>query len=240
MKKTIFTIMLMAVATLLSAQSLQIENGETVFENDETVICPYNETFFEYYMDLHIRNNSDQDKNVVVEQNVVDTYQDVIISFCWGLCIVTDVNPFVSREVPIPANTLSSEEFAIHISIPDAETGIVKIIYNVYDVNNPDEKVSFTVLAGRNANVGEHNISLGQAYPNPASTQVHFDYANNNGSVANVVIYNLLGQEVKSQLISGSHGRINIAVDDLQPGIYFCNLLIDNTAVKTEKFIVKR
>ena len=240
MKKTIFTIMLMAVATILSAQSLQIENEGHVYQNGETVICPFNEMYYEYFLEMHIRNNSNQEKTVVVEQDIIDTYENVMVSFCWGQCLVAITNPTVSPEVVIPANTLSSEEFAIHISIPDFETGIVKIVYSIYDVNNPDEKIRITALAGQSANVAEHNISLGKAYPNPASSQVSFDYSNNDGSVINVVVYNLLGQEVKSQLVSGSHGRINIAVDDLQPGVYFCNLLIDNNAVKTEKFIVKR
>lgn len=240
MKKTFFTIMLLAVVTILSAQSLQIENEGHVYQNGETVICPFNEMYYEYFLEMGIRNNTNQDKVVVVEQNVVDTYENVMISFCWGQCLVPINNPATSPEVTIPANTLSTEEFAIHISIPDTETGVVKIIYNVYDVNNLDEKITLVVLAGQNANVAEHNISLGKAYPNPASSQVSFDYTNDESSVINVVVYNLLGQEVKSQLVSGNRGRINIAVDDLQPGIYFCNLLVNNASVKTEKFIVKR
>jgi len=240
MKKTIFTLLLLAMATMLSAQSLQIELDGQAFENGETVICPFNEAFYEYALLLNIRNNSNHDQSVVVEQDIVTTFDDVMVTFCWGVCLIPTTNPAVSPEVVIPANTLSPEEFAIHISIPDFETGTVKIIYTAYDASNPDEKVTLTVLAGQTANVAENNFTLGQAYPNPASSQIHFNYTNNDGSLVNVVVYNLLGQEVKSQMVSGSHGRINFDVTDLQAGIYFCSILVGNTAVKTEKFIVKR
>lgn len=239
MKKTFFTLLLLAATTLLSAQSLQIENEGQVYENGETVICPFNEMYYEYFLDLGIRNNTDQEKVVVVEQDVVNTYENVMISFCWGQCLVPLTNPTVSPEVVIPANTLSTEEFAIHINIPDTETGVVKIIYNVYDVNNPDEKVSITVLAGSNADVAESNVNLGHAYPNPASSTVHFDYSFDGNSTVNAVVYNLLGQEVRVQPLLGNQGRINIDVTDFQPGIYFCSIQVDNATVSTEKFIVR-
>jgi len=54
------------------------------------------------------------------------------------------------------------------------------------------------------------------------------------------VVYNLLGQKVKSQTISGTQGQAIISVDDMQEGMYFCNLIINGNAVKTEKFIVKK
>jgi hypothetical protein len=119
-------------------------------------------------------------------------------------------------------------------------SNVVKANYSAYDRANPDEKINIIVLFGPGAGTEEHTIRLGQAYPNPASSQVHFDFSRNGNSNVNVVVYNLLGQEVKSQIASGNQGRISIAVDDLQPGIYFCSFRVDNEVVRTEKFIVKR
>ena len=45
---------------------------------------------------------------------------------------------------------------------------------------------------------------------------------------------------MKSQLVNSRQSRINISVNDLQPGIYFCSFQVNNEVVKTEKFIVKR
>ena len=55
-----------------------------------------------------------------------------------------------------------------------------------------------------------------------------------------LTVYNLLGQEVMNQPVSGFHGQVSFAVDDLTEGIYFCNLTVNGRAMKTEKFIIKK
>ena len=238
MKKAFFTLALLAVVTLLSAQTLQIEYEDHVYENGETIICEYDENLFEYIQHLQIRNLSSEEVSVTVEQDVIETFPDVMVQFCWGMCYVPSTNPFTSDPVIIPANVLSAEDFSIHISIPETETGVVKVKYSAYDRSDPDTRVSIIILAGQTAHVAENHFTLGQAYPNPATSQVHFDLQSNDN--VDVVVYNLLGQEVKSQLVSAHQNRVNIAVDDLQAGIYFCRCSINGAVVKTEKFIVKR
>ena len=239
MKKTIFTLMLLAVVSVMSAQTLQFEWDGTVYESGQTVISTYNEDFGEYILDMHIRNLSDTDQQVVVEREIVELPDGASSYFCWDMCFAPwiEISP---DPVLIPANTLSETELAFHLMFTEEETSVAVVNYYAYNPRDPENKISLTVLAGRNAEITEHTLLLGQAYPNPANSWIHFDYSNNNGSVMNAVVYNLLGQEVKSQMVSGSHGRINIAVDDLQPGIYFCSIRVDNATIKTEKFIVKR
>lgn len=240
MKKAVFTLILLAVVTVMSAQTLQIEHEGYVYGNGETIICSYDEALLEYAHHMQIRNLSNNDVDVVVEQDIINTADGVVVMFCWGLCMAPSTNPFASNPVTIPAQTLSGEDFSTHIIIPEEETSVVKIVYLVYDAANPDNKVDIIVLAGQTANIDEINFNLGQAYPNPASTQVHFDFKANGNSPVNVVVYNLLGQEVKSQLVNTRQNRVTIAVDDLQAGIYFCRFSVDGTVLKTEKFIVKR
>lgn len=239
MKKTIFTIILLAAVTVMSAQTLQFEWDGTVYESGQTVISTYNEDFMEYILDMRIRNLSDIEQSVVVEREIVELPDGASSYFCWDMCFAPwiDLSP---DAVAIPAQTLSETELAFHLMFDGDETGVAVVNYYAYNPRDPENKISLTVLAGRNANVAENTITLGQAYPNPASTQVHFDYNCNSGSNVNAVVYNLLGQEVKVQPVNGSHGRINIAVDDLQPGIYFCSIRVNDATVKTEKFIVKR
>ncbi|MBQ3710404.1 MAG: T9SS type A sorting domain-containing protein [Bacteroidales bacterium] len=240
MKKAFFTLALLAVVTLLSAQTLQIEYEDHVYENGETIICEYDEDLFEYVQHLQIRNLSSEEVNVIVEQDIIETFPDVMVQFCWGMCYVPSTNPFASNPVIIPANVLSAEDFSIHIAIPETETGVVKVKYYAYDRSDPDNRISITILAGATAGVAEHSINVGQAYPNPASTQVQFTLQGNNNDNIEAVVYNLLGQEVKSQLVSGRQNRVIIAVDDLEAGIYFCRFSVNGAVAKTEKFIVKR
>ena len=231
--------MLLAVATIVSAQTLQFEFNGTVYQDGETIVSPFNEMTGEYVQDLYIRNLSDEPINVVVEREVIQNIPGAMLFFCWGSCLSPEQD--ISRPVAVPANTLSEEEFNSHVLF-DVEQGIVAIRYYAYssDQDEPGNRISITILAGEGAGVTENNVSVGSAYPNPASSQVHFNLKANGNSDVKVMVYNLLGQEVKSQWANGSTGRINIAVDDLQPGIYFCSFLVNNEVVKTEKFIVKR
>lgn len=238
MKKTLFTILLLAVVTLMSAQSLQFEYNGHVYENGETIICQFDEAMYEYVQHMQIRNISSQDLSVKVEREIIGTVPDAITFFCWGQCLAPEGN--ISPAVMISANTLSDEAFDIHVNIPEGESGVVSARYSAFDENNPDNRISFLLLAGLTAGVAENTVILGGAYPNPASSQVHFNYKADSNSDMHVVVYNLLGQEVKSQVVNGNQGRIDIAVDDFQPGIYFCRFQVNNEVVKTEKFIVKR
>ena len=238
-KKSLLTLTLMALVGMITAQTLQFEYEGTVYTSGQTIICQYDSTMFEYIQHMRIRNISDRNLNVVVEQNVIETCDDALVSLCWGVCAAPN-DHIVCPAVPIPAQTLSEEDLSFHCMFPMEETGVVTVKYDAYDENHPDYKISLIVLSGKGANVAENSISFGHAYPNPATTQVHFDLKGSSHDDLNVVVYNLLGQEVKSQLVSGSQGRINIAVDNLQPGIYFCSFQVNNKVVKTEKFIVKR
>lgn len=250
MKKTFFTIILLAVVTILSAQSLQFEYEGTVYANNDVVVCTNTPNEFgEMVQEMQLRNLTSETLPVIVEREIVVMLEGTESSFCWGQCFAPFIN-VSPNPIDLPANSLSQpSELAFHYQVDPTYMGdpsqyvvgtsIFK--FYAYPENNPDDKVCLEVHFTWNpANVSETTVSFGQAYPNPATTQINFDYSNNHGSVINVLIYNLLGQEVKSQLVSNTQGRISIAVDDLQPGIYFCSFRVDNEVVRTEKFTVKR
>lgn len=237
MKKTFFTLMLLAVVSFMSAQNLRFECNGEVYQDGQTIIATFDETMFEYVAHLHIRNLTDNYQNVIVVQDVIEGIDDALTYMCWDQCAAPN-NHIEDGPVAIPAQSLSDNELSCHVMFSSETVGVVKVNYSAFDRANPDEKVSIIVLFGPNAGADEYNVSLGQAYPNPATTQVNFDLQSD--SNVNLVVYNLLGQEVKSQFVSSTQGRISISVDDLQPGIYFCSFRVNNDVVKTEKFIVKR
>lgn len=238
MKKTFFTLLLLAAVSLMSAQSLRFECDGEVYQDGQTIVASFDESMFEYVVHLHIRNLTDNDQNVIVVQDVIEEVAGAMVYMCWDQCAAPN-NHIEDGPVAIPAQSLSENELSCHAMFSKT-SNVVKANYSAYDRANPDEKINIIVLFGPSAGTEEHKILLGQAYPNPASSQVHFDFSRNGNSNVNVVVYNLLGQEVKSQIASGNQGRISIAVDDLQPGIYFCSFRVDNEVVRTEKFIVKR
>lgn len=242
-KKTIFTLMFLTVIGWVSAQSLQFEWDGHVYADGEVIECTNDEYGYgEYIQHLQLRNLTSSNLNVIVEKEEVENLEGAINFFCWGACFGPDT--YVSpRPVEVEANTVTEEEaLSFHVLFDESIYGKVQMRYYAYDESNPSERVSINVVFNKSGvGVNENStLRFGKAYPNPASSVVNFDYTLNPGDKASVSVYNLLGQEVKSQLVNNLQGRLSISVADLSEGIYFCNLFVNGCALKTEKFVVKK
>ena len=242
-KRSIFTLMFLAVMGWVSAQSLQFEWTGRVYEEGESIECTNDDYGYgEFIQHLQLRNLTSGDLNVIVEKEVIENLEGAINFFCWGSCFGPDT--YVSpNPVTIEANTVTEENaLSFHVLFDEGIYGKVWMKYSAYDESNPTERVTINVVF-KKSNVGVNEstaVRFGQAYPNPASSVVNFDYNLKAGDLASVSVYNLLGQEVLTQSMNSLQNRLSISVSDLNDGIYFCNLFVNGCAVKTEKFVVKK
>ena len=118
-------------------------------------------------------------------------------------------------------------------------TSIVR--YYAYSADDQDNTICLEVWFAYGAeSISENSVTFGHAYPNPATSQVRFDYQLAGEGYASVSVYNLMGQEVLNQQLGSMQGQAVLSVADLTDGIYFCTLKVDGRAVKTEKFVVKK
>ncbi len=125
--------------------------------------------------------------------------------------------------------------------MPLESTGSTSVRYYAYDPNIEGSRISIIIVYNSGENVSERVFAdMGCAYPNPASSNVHFNYELSAGVQASVSVYNLLGQEVLQQDLNALNGQAIFSVADLNEGIYFCNLKVEGRTVKTEKFVVKK
>ena len=242
-KKSIFTLMFLAVMGWASAQSLQFEWNGNVYAEGETIECTNDEYGYgEYIQHVQLRNLTSTDLDVIVEKEVIQNLDGAINFFCWGACFGPDT--YVSpNPVTVAANTVTGEEaLSFHVLFDESLYGKVKMRYSAYDQNNPSERVTIVVVFNKSGEGVQEaaSVRFGQAYPNPASSVVNFDYSLNAGDRASISVYNLLGQEVTKQQVNSLQGRLSLSVADLNDGIYFCNLFVNGSAVKTEKFVVKK
>jgi hypothetical protein len=241
-KRSIFTLLFLAVMGWVSAQSLRFELDGHVYEEGETIICNAPTEWGEYLQDMQMRNLTGQDLNVLVKKEVMEDLEGVSNYFCWGLCFGPDT--YVSpNPVAVPANSVTSiGALSFHAMFDEDVFGKVQVRYSAYDERHPEDAVTINVIFHKSGE-GVHEVSavrFGQAYPNPASSVVNFDYNINASDRASVSVYNLLGQEVKSQQVNGVQGHLSVSVADLNEGIYFCKLFVNGCAVSTEKFVVKK
>ena len=241
-KKAFFTLLFLSVTAWVSAQSLQFELNGHVYEEGETIQCNTPTEWGEYLQDMQIRNLTSQDWNVLVKKEVIEDLEGVSNYFCWGLCFGPDT--YVSpNPVAVPANSITAVgALSFHAMFDEDVFGKVQVKYSAYDERHPEDAVTIIVVFNKSGE-GVHEVAavrFGQAYPNPASSVVNFDYNVNASDRASVSVYNLLGQEVMNLPINTLQDRLSISVADLNNGIYFCNLFVNGSAVKTEKFVVKK
>lgn len=241
MKKSIFTLILLTLMGYVSAQTLQFEWEGTVFDEGETIECTNDEFGFgEYIQHMQVRNITSEPMKVLIEKEIIQDLEGVMNSFCWGMCYGPDT--FVSPEaIDIPAGEVNTDELSFHALYPDDLYGDVIIKYYAYEERNPDQRISIIVRfrkSGVGVNENVHTMTLGQAYPNPATNTVSFNYSFGGNLCA--VVYNLVGQEVMRQELNANDGQLSFSVADLQGGIYFCTMLVDGRAVSTQKFVVKK
>jgi len=240
-KKSIITLMLLAAIGYVSAQSLQFEWDGNVFYDGEAIECTNDEYGYgEFIQHMQLRNLTSNDMNVIIEKEVIETLEGTINSFCWGMCYGPDT--YISPEaVTVLANSLNTDDLSFHNIYEPEVFGYVVVRYYAYDEHNPDERVSIIVKfhkSGEGIDTYMRPMLMSQAYPNPASSFVNFDYDFDGNLTA--VVYNILGQEVLRQNLNTNFGQLTFPVADLNDGIYFCTMLVNGSAATTQKFIVKK
>jgi hypothetical protein len=85
------------------------------------------------------------------------------------------------------------------------------------------------------------NLMAGFLYPNPANNIVMLDYQMGDPNIsAKIVIHNVLGSMVGEYPMSPYEERLKITTQQLQPGVYFYTLYVNNENFVTKKMIIKR
>lgn len=241
-KKSILTLMLLATIGYVSAQSLQFELNGHVFYEGEAIECN-TEQWGEFTQEMQIRNLTSNDIDVLVEKEVIEDLEGTMNYFCWGMCFSSSV--IVSPEaITVAANSLNDTEtypLSFHTMFDDNVFGYVVVKYYAYDERHPEDRVSIIVKFHKSGEGVEDNLrpmEMSQAYPNPASSTVNFDYYFDGNLTA--VVCNLLGQEVLRQELNNNDGQMSLSVADLNDGIYFCTMMVNGRAWTTQKFVVKK
>ncbi|MFO0322467.1 MAG: zinc-dependent metalloprotease [Bacteroidota bacterium] len=75
-------------------------------------------------------------------------------------------------------------------------------------------------------------------YPNPSNQSASINYVlPNQFTHAEVIVYDLMGKQVLKQIVTKDQASIILPTQQLDNGVYFINLLIDDKITETQKFI---
>jgi hypothetical protein len=131
------------------------------------------------------------------------------------------------------------------------EAGLVEgfstIHYLAYNKATPTEiftmDLNFTVepKAERSNIYTSRFITIHDVYPNPVTNFANIDYQLHSDEVkTKIVIHTILGNALFEYDLPSMETRIKITAEDLNAGIYFYTLYIDNVGVMTRKLIVRK
>ncbi|MCD4664928.1 MAG: T9SS type A sorting domain-containing protein [Bacteroidales bacterium] len=240
MKNLLLTLIIGLSFSFAFAQSLELYyEGNLLDPNEEITITGLHSASEIVIEDIDVKNVSSDTLYIKVKKVIIDTIAGTLNDFCWAeQCYLPNTYISVSPAEIIPNG--NSDSFSGHYR-PDNHVGISIIQYVFFDQDNINDSVSMVV--NFNATLTDVNeifdYDLSNAYPNPANTFTKFDYSLSGVKNARLVIYNLLGTVVNETIITDNSGNIKISTSELDEGIYFYSLLINNETLKTQKLIIK-
>jgi len=221
---------------LLFSQNLSI-NGDTVVYGDPN---------FQMANHLVVKNNATFPMNVLCRKtnlSLPDTITQT--NFCWaGSCYgaSTIVSP---NSAPLAAGQSISypDDTDAHTGYYDAfgVIGIARVEYCFYNEQNPSDMTCVIVRydgsgtsAAENTRI-KNNIS--NFYPNPSSSYTYFKYDLNQPATLKIV--DVLGSVVK-EIFLANPGVKTISTDNLNKGVYFANLIIEDKILEVKKLVVNK
>ncbi len=106
------------------------------------------------------------------------------------------------------------------------------VSYLMNSTNNKTGQINYKKLF-----TDENTFSI---YPNPSSSIVNVDYMLPENATGKIAITDVLGRTIKSIELSETNNISTFDLSSYQNGIYFVNLFVNNSLVKTEKVILSK
>jgi hypothetical protein len=245
MKKIILSLSFLLFSALAFSQALVLYHDDVELTNDAIVqVDSILGGSGMAVVHILVKNNTSQEMFVKVRRTVIDTIPGTMNYFCWaGQCFSPDVYDSPSRDTIAAGETTGPDRFYADYDSGN-HFGTTTMRYTFYNESNPNDTASVIV----NFNYGYASINdllakskISDAYPNPASSKVSFNYdlplqVND----ASVKLYNIVGQEVKSENLLGNSGKHDLQLNNLDEGVYFMTLYLNKEAAKTSRIIVQK
>lgn len=144
----------------------------------------------------------------------------------------------------IPLNNLSEEELQklLPLSRKVSLVGSKAIALLELNQNKPSTKPVYLPKANSSNKTKDSHLNItGQegtlkAYPNPAQQEFTLDYIvkDMTGDI-HIRMVNIIGQPVYQHVSANHQGQLLINIDNMPSGVYFCQLIVNNTILCSEK-----
>lgn len=218
----------------LAAQNFEIAGLEESYKGSvgEVIQAP-----------VRIKNNFDKPITLVIKRIETQIGSSQKNFFCPdNNCLDQRTDTYTVRLEP--GETL--QRFAIGLEAGLTE-GFSSVKYQVFNKANPSDVILLDinfVVEGKQEKGHIYSsplITIHDLYPNPVVTSARIDYDIHQEHVkAKIIIHNILGSPLSAYDLLASQNSLKIEADQLNTGIYFYTLYVNNESVLTRKLMVKK
>ena len=228
MRKIILFILVVTQISFVSGQSLVITGDNSVLNAD---ICLTTHSY------LTVKNISNKEHIIACEKNVIVEPSGMSNYFCWGGLCYGSSTVVSTSFLTLQSGQGDAVSFGGYFDAY-CEPGIGIVEYCFYPVSDTIDRTCFTITYhGSATSISDYSTAnnSGDFYPNPANEIVYFTFY---GKLATLKFIDILGNNVK-EISLKQEGVQKLDLSDMNKGIYFGNLIVNNEVVSIKKLIVK-
>ena len=192
---------------------------------------------------LRFKNTSDKPITLIVRKVDEQLGSTQKKYFCIdNNCLDSKIEDYVVKVEP--GQVTSNLYIALEAGLNQNASSLKYIAYNKFNPGHAlDIDLNFNVeekLTKANIYNSRH-ITLYDVYPNPAVEHANVAYKLASDQVkAKILVHNIIGNVIGEYTLSAFDSTVRIKTEDLNAGIYFYTLYVDNEGVMTRNLIVKK
>jgi hypothetical protein len=243
MKKLLLASVSMLFAAGLSAQSFSVTHAtQGNIVSGSTIVYNVDQATSLETHDFDVHNTSGSNVTCKVRKTVQQfASAGSLFYFCTDqLCYAPST--VLSGNVAVSAG---GQFLLVTDFTPDNTTGISIVRYSVFNIANPSDSVFFFIeYHVAPTGIGSYSqvkANIGSPMPNPAAAVFNMNYnlgASYGQGVAKMVMYNMLGEAVRTETLVDAEGTFRMDVSVLDNGVYFTSLEVDGKQLSTKRLVV--
>jgi hypothetical protein len=225
------------------------DDGSTVSNND-VIYVGASSVGLPAETDFTFKNMSVSTKTVMVKRTdillnkprAIDNNDTAYAYFCTGLNCYPSTTTITPSAITLSSN--GTESLKTYLQEASVE-GVSTVKYEIYDINNVSDKISFSVSYNNPLSVKDNATeftNVSDVFPNPTNNKAHLTVYTSTTTFNNVLtVSNALGSIVINKTIDLTQGKNSIQVDadNLSNGIYF--MVLSNSKSKiVKKFTINK
>ncbi len=158
--------------------------------------------------------------------------------FCWTLCYPEATFESTPQNIAAGGNYPFVSDFEPH----SVSSGFMTIQFTFF-VPQTTDSVFFYITyhptpAGIATNPSLLQNEISGAQPNPSINSTTISYSTKNAANTRLQLFNMVGVLVRDIQLENAQGKAVINTSDLENGMYFYSLVVDNKATSTKKLVI--